>query len=295
MYTCNGSYSLFLTVAMLLFLQAASRTLFITPDHHSTNSSNTFTLSQCVSNSVKCFTSNTQLVFFPGLHDLKKKMIFQNIRSFSMIGNHGTINCANSSVGIAFINVTKILLKDIKLKDCSATFYHLYDLYDLSHFYDYSVAMLRRNAALHLFHCVSVTVTNVSIIVTVGTDGLAVVNAMEKFVINNVLVSTINSHPYNSSAITNGLVVHYIVFYKSYKYTVPKIDDNLMYIQSFTYKQLQADCSAKRIYNAFNIYFNFQSGVMTLNNILVTIDKVVLMDLCNTHALNLFIEHIQNI
>ena len=223
MYTCNGSQSLFLTVAMLLVLHVTSRTLFITPDdHHSTNSSNTFTLSQCVSNSVKCFTSNTQLVFFPGLHYLKKDMIFQNIRRFSIIGNHGTISCANSSVGIAFINATKILIQDIRIKDCSATFYYLmYDLYDLSKFYDHSVAMLHRNAALHLFHCVFITVTNVSITVTVGTDGLAVVNAMKKFIINSVFVSTINSHLYNSSAITNGLVVHYIS-YNNYKYIVPK-------------------------------------------------------------------------
>ena len=110
-------------MATSLASQVTSHTLYITPDdHHSTNNSNTFTLSQCLSYSEICFTSNTQLLLLPDLYKLQENFILQNLINISVIGNHSTIKCVSSSVGIAITNVTNITIHDIEVIYCSTNY-----------------------------------------------------------------------------------------------------------------------------------------------------------------------------
>ena len=79
-------------------------------------------------NVTKYFTSNTQLLFLPGLHHLHTDLIIQNVHNISLIGSTGngktpdtvTIQC-RSSVGIIMTNITDLTIKDMQLDDCQTT------------------------------------------------------------------------------------------------------------------------------------------------------------------------------
>jgi len=222
---CFSQYSLLLFVATSLILHVTTDILYIKPDdHYSTNNTSTITLSQCVSNSEKCFTSNRQLLFLKGVHILKDDFIIQNIMNFKVIGNHGIIKCTNSSVGIAIINVTKFLMHNIEIIYCRKTYNRI-----VATFHD--IPKLHWRAAMHLHYCESAVVTNVSITVDVGTNGLVVFDAMmESF--KNVYVMVIFL-PINSSyteSPTNGMLV---CLFKSNESI-----QNVLTIQNFTYRQI---------------------------------------------------------
>ena len=258
--------SYFLLVATLLVLQVTSHTLYITPDdHHSTNNSNTITLSQCVRNSEMCFTSNTQLFFWWGVHNLKEDFVIQNLNNITVIGNHSTINCANLSVGIAVINVTKIAVHNMKVVGCRKNYIDKLDAFNVPTYVDTKV--LHRNAAVHMHYCVAVSVTNVSIIVSSGTDGIHVINAMMESTLSNILITVMTSSQSHNST-NDGLVVFYYM----------QAIMNVLYIRNITYKQTA--CNSKEIQNV--LYISFQRNEY---KILVRVDQTVFKDLCNVRAL----------
>ena len=279
---------MFLLVATSLTLQVTSHTLYITPDdHHSTNNSNIITLSQCLSDSEMCFTSNTQLFFLWGVYNLKEDFVLQNLSNITVIGNHSTINCTDSSVGVAAINVTNIFMHDINIIHCSKTYS---SIQANSFHYPDSVYKPRlfRKAALHFHNCVSVIVKNVSISVDIGTNGLVVVNSMMKSEFKNVHVTVI-SLPLDSNyteLTTNGMAV---CFFRSNI----SIDSNLI-IQNFTYRQILylnysitgvqnvlyiiilqpqfrvyinlIDTEFKNLYNATMLYYYYYANINFLNH-----------------------------
>ena len=165
-----ASYSLFLLVVVS---HVTAHTLHITPDGD-TNSSNTYTLSYCLNYAEKCFTSDTQLFLLSGFYDLKRDLILRDLKNFSIIGNYSTLQCTNSSVGIAVINVTNIVVQGIEIIQCYSTF--LANTYK-NHTY-VKIPTFKGNAAIHLHYCASIIIENVSIIVESGTNGLAIINAM---------------------------------------------------------------------------------------------------------------------
>ena len=64
----------------------------------------------------KYFTSDTQLLFLPGLHHLHTDLIIQNVHNISLIGSttndttpDTAIQC-NSSVGIVMTNITNLIV-----------------------------------------------------------------------------------------------------------------------------------------------------------------------------------------
>ena len=103
----------------------------VTPDDHyypNTTCHHCHNLQHYLLNITKYFTSNTQLIFLPGLHHLHTHLIIQNVHNISLISStaNGTtldivIQC-NSAVGILMINVTNLTLKDMIIKDCAANF-----------------------------------------------------------------------------------------------------------------------------------------------------------------------------
>ena len=253
--------SFFLLVVTSLTLQVTSHTLYITPDdHHSTNNSNTITLSQCVNNSKMCFTSDSQLVFLWGFYNLKEDFVMQNLSNVTVIGNHSTINCANSSVGIAIINIIRIAVQNMKVVGCRKNYLDKFNAYNVPTYID--TAILHRNAAVHIHYCVAVSVTNVSIIVNTGTDGILVINAMMESTLSNILITVMTSSQSHNST-SDGLVVFY------YAQTIM----NVLYIRNITYKQTA--CNGKEIQNVF--YISFQHNEF---RILVKVDQTVFKGLC---------------
>ena len=71
-------------------------------------------------NSAKYFSSNIQLVFFPGVHHLHSDLIIENAYNILFIGENVTntiIDC-NLSGGIAIKNITNLVIQNFSIKNC---------------------------------------------------------------------------------------------------------------------------------------------------------------------------------
>ena len=104
----------------------------VTPDGHyypNTTCHHCHNLQHYLLNITKYFTSNTQLLFLPGLHHLHTDLIIQNAQNISLIGSTangttlGTVIQCNSSVGILMNNITNLTLIDITIKNCKCDGY----------------------------------------------------------------------------------------------------------------------------------------------------------------------------
>ena len=99
----------------------------MTPDDHyypNTTCHHCHNLQHYLLNITKYFTSNTQLLFLPGLHHLHTDLIIQNVHNISLIGStaNGTtldtvIQC-NSSVGIVMANITNVTMMNMVITGC---------------------------------------------------------------------------------------------------------------------------------------------------------------------------------
>ena len=99
----------------------------VTPDDHyypNTTCHHCHNLQHYLLNFTKYFTSNTQLLFLPGLHHLHSHLIIQSVHNISLIGStaNGTtldtvIQC-NSSVGILMNNITNLTMRSIIIRNC---------------------------------------------------------------------------------------------------------------------------------------------------------------------------------
>ena len=105
----------------------------VTPDDHyypNTTCHHCHKLQHYLLNTTKYFTSNTQLLFLPGLHHLHTDLIIQNVHSISLIGSttNGTtldtvIQC-NLSVGIVMINITNLIVTNMTVRSCLGNEYN---------------------------------------------------------------------------------------------------------------------------------------------------------------------------
>ena len=118
---------LFLLLSSLL--QITTSTVYtVTPDDHyypNTTCHHCHNLQYYLLNVTKYFTSNTQILFLPGLHHLNTDLIIQNVHNISLIGStaNGTtldtvIQC-NSSVAILMTNITNLVVKNLIIYDIS--------------------------------------------------------------------------------------------------------------------------------------------------------------------------------
>ena len=127
--------SLLLLLPSLLHITTGS-VYNVTPDddpnttcHHCHN------LQHYLLNTSKYLTSNTKLLFLPGLHHLHTDLIIQNIHNISLIGSTtngktpDTVVQCNSSVGIILRNITNLAMKNIIIKNCTKCYHELSILY----------------------------------------------------------------------------------------------------------------------------------------------------------------------
>ena len=88
----------------------------ITPDdHHYPNITchHCHNLQHYLLNITKYFTSNTQLLFLPGLHHLHTDLIIQNVHNISLIGNETAI--LSTSSFILMVNVSNLTIKNMTI------------------------------------------------------------------------------------------------------------------------------------------------------------------------------------
>ena len=158
---------------ILILLSATTCVIYnVTPDdttcHHCHN------LQHYLLNATKYFTSNTQLLFLPGLHHLHTNLIIQNVHNISLIGSttNGTtpdtvIQC-NSSVGIVMNNITSLIMKNMIFKNCTTG----YDILTETH-----IAILITWCSFVQLHSIQTNYTNTSSIKGINTFGdLTLVN-----------------------------------------------------------------------------------------------------------------------
>ena len=118
---------LFLLLSSLLHI-TTSTVYTVTPDDHyypNTTCHHCHNLHHYLLNVTKYFTSNTQLLFLPGLHHLHTDLIIQNVHNISLIGSTAndttldTVIQCNSSVAILMTNITNLAMKNLIIYDIS--------------------------------------------------------------------------------------------------------------------------------------------------------------------------------
>ena len=94
----------------------------VTPDDHyypNTTCHHCHNLQHYLLNITKYFTSNTQLLFLPGLHHLHTDLVIQNVHNISLIGStaNGILPCTviQSNASILIFNISKLTLRDISI------------------------------------------------------------------------------------------------------------------------------------------------------------------------------------
>jgi len=122
---------------------------------------------------------------------------------------------------------------------------------------------------MHLLNCSSLTVTNLSITVEIGTDGLLVINPKMVSVLQhvNIFVTALLSHK-NFSA-TNGMIV--LNYFQT--------NFSRLSIKKFTYKQ--QFCLITGNENIFYIVYLYNKRI----EILISKFNAVVKDLCNARML----------
>ena len=100
----------------------------VTPDYDpNTTCHHCHNLQHYLLNTTKYFTSNTQLLFLPGIHHLHTDLIIQDIHNISLIGNtNGTtqdvvIKC--ESGGTLIVNITNLVIRNMMYQECKVSKY----------------------------------------------------------------------------------------------------------------------------------------------------------------------------
>ena len=97
-------------------------------DHHYPNTTchHCHNLQHYLLNVTKYFTSNTQLLFLPGVHYLHTDLIIQNVHNISLIGNTSydsipvnVVYCNSTGQGIEISNSSVVTIKDFLITKCA--------------------------------------------------------------------------------------------------------------------------------------------------------------------------------
>ena len=156
----------------------------VTPDDHyypNTTCHHWYNLQHYLLNTTNYFTSNTQLLFLPGLHHLHTDLVIQNVHNISLIGGttNGTapdtvIQC-NSSVGIVMSNITNLIVTNITVRSCMGNKY---------------------NVAVLIKQCANVLLRHVVIEESHKSYGIAGINILGdshfSYIANNVIIIIYN-------------------------------------------------------------------------------------------------------
>ena len=149
-------------LATLLPNNATHTVYTVTPDDHyypNTTCHHCHNLQHYLLNITKYFTSNTQLLFLPGLHHLHTDLIVQNVHNISLIGStaNGTtldtviIQC-NSSVGITMSNITDLTMAKLVIENCE------------NHYFLKIYSRIFIGNGMILSHCYNIQLQNITIL-----------------------------------------------------------------------------------------------------------------------------------
>ena len=148
-------------------LQIATCTVYtVTPDdnyypnntcHHCHN------LQYYLLNVTKYFTSNTQLIFLPGLHHLRTDLIIQNVHNISLVGSmasgttRGTVIQCNSFIFIMIKDCSFVLLNHLQIYSKRGAYIVLRGINIMGN--SYFNHIMSNHSKLHLFYNETYTVS----------------------------------------------------------------------------------------------------------------------------------------
>ena len=183
----NSMHVVVLLLLLLHYVHTITSMVYtVTPDDHyypNTTRHHCHNLQYYLLNVNKYFTSNTQVLFLPGLHHLHTDLIIQNVHNISLTAStaNGTtldtvIQC-NSSVAILMTNITNLTLSDITVKNCKCD--------------------KHKNAAILIMECTNVQWRKITVDSN-SSNGIIGINVLGKSCFSYIKSHTISIH-YNDT------------------------------------------------------------------------------------------------
>ena len=245
-----------LLVLSLHYVHIVTTTVYtVTPDDHyhpNTTCHHCHNLQHYLLNITKYFTSNTQLLFLPGLHHLYTDLIIQNVYNISLIGSIAnattldTVIQCNSSVDIVMTNITNLTLSDITVKNCKSD--------------------RHMNTAILIIECRNVQWTRVTVD-SISSNGIIGINVLGDSHFSYIKSHMLNMNYNDTQSAQNGsnhtvLVDHYIAINHTkenpilkfiflqyhYKVKLELASTNICWIHHRYYVMIEVQYTANNIY-----------------------------------------------
>ena len=160
-------------------------------------------------NTSKYFSTDSQFYFKMGHHYLNTDLVIQDVTNVTLTGESLCFIRCTSHVNIIILNVTDFRLENVTFENCS-TNYKDY-LHKDFRFKRDLIAKPSNNASILLYHCMSVEINNIAIIITEGNAGLFIINVRNYSKIANIHITLQTNCPsVNISSLqTNGILIYY--------------------------------------------------------------------------------------
>ena len=163
--------SLILVASLLQAIATNTKVYYIHPTNHNLSDFSHYTLQGYI-NRTRMYSfyskddhSNSKLFLLPGKHFLLTDFVVKNAYNFSIHGNNSIIYCKEQFIGIFVIDVRHVMLNNIEIINCGATYTNKKADLDT-----------QDNSAVYLSRCTDVNVYGISIMVQSGTSGIVAVN-----------------------------------------------------------------------------------------------------------------------
>ena len=192
-------------------LQIKTKSVYIQPTNHNLSDIAHYTLQGYINdtrrhNFYQGFYNDRELLLLPGEHIIKTDFIIQNIYNFAILGNDSKIYCDKPFLGIVFINVTHVMLKNVEITNCGRKYILGSD----------SKTATNTTSAVYFNQCTDVNVSAISVTVQSGINGMIAINinASKRYKISvfqniTIIVNCTKVSPLSSY----GLIFHYNDYY----------------------------------------------------------------------------------
>ena len=238
--------SLLLLLLLSSLLHTTTGSVYnVTPDDHyypNTTCHHCHNLQHYLLNTTKYFTSNTQLLFLPGLHHLHTDLVIHDFHNISLIGSStngitpDTVIQCNSSVSIVMTNIINLIVTNVTVRSCLGNEYN--------------------NATLLIKRCTNVQLRHVVIEESHNSYGIVGINVLGdshfSYIRNNAIIIIYNDTTVDME--NHSLTIdHYHINDINSTKTKVMVTFNQ---QTYTVKVSFINSSIQFTYRIFHIYYN---------------------------------------
>ena len=221
-------------------------------------------------NTSKYFSSGSQFHFKMGYHYLNTDLVIRNVINVTLTGESLCVIRCTSNVNIIVLNVTDFSLENITFENCSSNYSNFLRN---DHYASISKHKFSSNASILLYHCMSVKINNIVILLSEGNTGMLVVNIQNYSKITNTCI-TVQTICTLMSKGSFGIMLYWSNSNKTF---------SKIYLDNFQFTT-NGSCPHP-------IYYAIASLLLQNNrNIAVVIQNTIFNDLINVIALYYYIE-----